>query len=141
MRRAFVIFLSMFYLVLSSGFTQYQHLCKGMATQLYSLTSPQEQNSNKPCPLCSSNDKDLTQKKKDCCKVESKTVKVDDSVKKQSNFDLSVKFWGDTIPNQMLGAVFDIATIEQTSTKNPNFSSKVPIRNNPLYILHCVYRI
>lgn len=142
MRKLFVIFLSLCYLVLSSGFTQYQHTCKTMAIKIYSLTNTGEQNSDEPCPICSSKEKDLTKKKKGCCQHEAKIVKVDDSVKKQSQFDFSVKFRGDAIPNETLGAVFDIAIIADNTKQSTSYlTSKVPIRGNPLYILNCVYRI
>lgn len=141
MKKQFVIFLSFVYLVLSSGFIQYQHICEGMAVKSYSLTNTEQSNSDKPCPICSSKEKNLKEKKKGCCKHETKIVKVDDSVKKQSSFDFSVKFWGDVIPNKMLGTVFDLSSSEPIEKTIPFLSSKIPIRGNPLYILHCVYRI
>lgn len=133
---------SLFYLVLSSGFTQYQHTCKAMAVKMYSLTNSEHQNSNEPCPICSSKEKDLTKKKKGCCDHEAKVLKVDDTVKNQIQFDFSVKFWGDAIPNETLGAVFESAIVANNDQQsNPYLTSKIPIRGNPLYILHCVYRI
>lgn len=142
MKKSLVIFLSLFYLVLASGFTQYSHLCKEMASKVYSFTSTQDQNQDKPCPICSKKDKNLKDKKKGCCQHEAQFVKVDDSLKKQNSFDFSVKFLGDAIPNKMLGAVFDVGTILLKTEKSTNYpSSKVPIQGNPLYILHCVYRI
>lgn len=113
-----------------------------MAIKIYSLTNTGEQNSDEPCPICSSKEKDLTKKKKGCCQHEAKIVKVDDSVKKQSQFDFSVKFRGDAIPNETLGTVFDIAIIADNTKQSTSYlTSKVPIRGNPLYILNCVYRI
>lgn len=142
MKKSLVIFLSFFYLILASGFIQYTHLCKEMTSKVYSFTNTQNQNQDKPCPICSKKDKDLKDKKKDCCQHEVKFVKVDDSVKKQSNFDFSVKFLGDTIPNKTLGTVFDAETILSNTPKNTAYSSsKVSIQSNPIYILHCVYRI
>ena len=142
MKKVFILFLSLIYLVLSSGFTQYSHFCKGTATERISLTNTAHQDSDKPCPICSAKEKSLKDKKKDCCKHESKIIKVDDCVKKHNNFDFSVKFWGDAIPNKMLGTVFDFEPIVLDIEKNTAYSStKVPILGNPLYILHCVYRI
>jgi hypothetical protein len=142
MKKLFVIFFSLFYLVVSSGFTQYQHTCKAMAVKMYSLTNDGHQNSDEPCPICSSKEKDLTKKKEGCCDHEAKIVKVDDTVKNQVQFDFVVKIWGDAIPNKMLGTVFDYSIItDDTKLSNPYLTSKVPIRGNPLYILHCVYRI
>lgn len=142
MKKLFVIFLSLFYLVLSSGFTQYQHTCKAMAVKMYSLTNTEHQNSDEPCPICSSKEKDLTKKKKGCCVHEARVLKVDDTVKNQIQFDFSVKFWGDAIPNETLGAVFESAIVANDDQQsNPYLTSTIPIRGNPLYILHCVYRI
>jgi len=113
-----------------------------MAITVYSFTDTKEQNQDKPCPICSAKEKGLKTAKKDCCKHQTKLVKVDDSIKKQSNFDFSVKFWGDTIPNNLLGAVFDSSIVVLDDTKSSiYYSSKVHVRDNPLYIFHSVYRI
>lgn len=142
MKKLFVLFFALCYLVLSSGYIQYSHACKGIAVKLYSLTDTEHENSDKPCPICSGQEEGLTEQKKDCCQYEAQLVKVDDSVKSQFQFDYSVKFWGDAIPNKMLGSVFDLAlVIDDTKQSSSYFSSKVPVRGNPLYILHCVYRI
>ena len=89
MKKLFVIFLSLCYLVLSSGFTQYAHLCKGTASKVYSFSNTQQQNQDKPCPICSAKEKGLKDQKKNCCKHVSKIIKLDDSVKKHNNFDFS----------------------------------------------------
>ncbi|MDM1046697.1 HYC_CC_PP family protein [Sphingobacterium hotanense] len=142
MKKLFVIFLSMLYLVLSTGFIQYSHMCKGMAVKLYSLTnSNTHADSDKPCPICSNKNKELKGKKKGCCKHETKIVKVDNAAHKYSGFDLSVKFWGEAIPNETLGALFEFSGIYPEPSKPTYLSTKIPIRGNPLYILHCVYRI
>ena len=140
MRKTFVILLSTIYLVLSMGFTKYIHQCKQLALSSISLTKIDQQNSDKPCPNCANKEKGLKFKKEGCCKFESKVVKLDTSIQKQKNSSGSVKFLGDFIPNEMLGAVFEIPSFENL-TFNHFSSSKVPVRGNPLYILHCVYRI
>jgi len=141
MKKLFIIFLSISYLVVSVGFIQYSHLCKGMAVNLSSLTnSNAHADSDKPCPICSTKNKELKEKKKGCCKHETKIVKVD-AAHKYPGFDSSVKFWGESIPNETLGALFDFSgAYSETSAPN-QISSKIPIRGNPLYILHCVHRI
>lgn len=142
MKKLLVIFLSMIYSVLALGLTQYQHICKGTAVKLYSWTNTENPDNNKPCPICYSKDKKLNEKKKDCCKHQSKLVKLNDSIKKQSHFDFSVKFWGSAIPNQLLGALFDISFVNSDNDKHLTYLSlKSPIWSNPLYILHCTYRI
>ncbi|MBA5791160.1 hypothetical protein H1R17_00545 [Flavobacterium sp. xlx-214] len=142
MKKLLLIFLSLFYLGIASGFTRYSHMCKSMGSTSYSFSSAESSNRDKPCPICSLKEKGLKESKKDCCKHEAKLIKVDDSVKKHSDFDLSVKFWGDAIPNKMLGSVFDYVALEPAFLTNTFYSSsKVPVQGNPLYILHCVYRI
>lgn len=143
MKKIIVIFLSVAYLVLSSGITQYQHICKGMAIKLYSLTNTSYQDTgNKPCPICSAKEKGLKQKKKGCCEHKSKLVTVNENVKKHSVFSLSINFWGNAIPNKMLGTVFErISSIPEAGKSLHYFSYGIPIEGNPLYILHCVYRI
>lgn len=127
---------------MASGITSYSHLCKTTGIVSHSFSNTLEEQKGKPCPICAAKQKGLNKPKKDCCKHESKVVKVDDSVKKQSNFDFSVKFWGDAIPNKMLGTVFDLPVVETEIKTSPLYSStKIPVRDNPLYILHCVYRI
>lgn len=141
MQKLFVSFLSVVYLVLTAGFTQYEHTCKAMAVKMYSLTNA-ESRSDKPCPICAAKENGLKEKKKDCCKYDSRILKVDDSIQKKLGFDFSVKFWGEAIPNNMLGAVFDYACHTSEDRKaTPHLFSRIPIRDNPLYILHCVYRI
>lgn len=140
MKKRFLIFLSILHLVLSTGFTQYAHLCKGMAVNTYSLTDGGQQNSDKPCPICSAKEKKLKGKKKDCCKHESKIAKVDDGVKKHSNFHFLVKVWDNAIPNKMLGIAFDFAFFN-AAILPLYLTCQIPIRGNLLYILHCVYRI
>ncbi len=139
MKRLFVILLSCLYLALSSGFTRYSHVCKGMATRQMSLTN--DKHPDKPCPICAAKEKGLKKQKKDCCKHDSQTIKIADAAKKQSYRDFSVTFWGEAIPNRMLGAVFDFSIENETVACTAFPSSKIPIRSNPLYILHCVYRI
>lgn len=142
MKKRFVIFLSVFYLVLSTGFVQYAHVCKGMAVKLYSLTNKNtSSDSDNPCPICSSKDKKLKEKKRGCCKDETKVVKVDNKDHKCSGFDWSVKFWGESIPNETLGALFDLSGAYPEPSLPTYLSSKIPIRGNPIYILNCVYRI
>lgn len=85
MKKLFVIFLSMLYLVLPTGFIQYSHMCKGMAVKLYSLTnSNTHADSDKPCLIRSNKNKELKEKKKGCCKHETKIVKVDNAAHKYS---------------------------------------------------------
>lgn len=142
MKKIAVIFLSMLYLNFALGYIQHIHLCKGVASIAYSLTYTKNQNQDKPCPMCSDKDKTQTEKKKNCCQHETKLVKLNDSVWQQLNFDFSVKFLADAIPNKMLGTVFDFSGIEPNTKQSTHYSSSnVLVQDNSLYILYCVYRI
>lgn len=141
MRTIFASFFSVWYLIFAIGVTQYAHSCKGMSVKVFSLTNTNKL-SDKPCPICAAKEKGLKDKKKNCCKHESKIVKVNDGIHKQSHSDLAVKFWGDAIPNHLLGALFDAAPACITIAKRSSyFSTKVPVRETPLFIFHCNYRI
>lgn len=140
MRKLFVILLSLLYLVLSSGFTQFSHECVGSAVRSVSLTSSSAVG-DQPCPICIAKEKGLKKSKKDCCKHESKTLKVDVSTKGNSSSDYALKVFAHVFPERMLGALFD-RSIEEDVVVNTNYySTKVVPWSNPLYIFYCVYRI
>jgi len=142
MKKLLVLFISFFYLAMAAGFTKYTHLCKGTETQFFSFSSTVDKKSDKPCPICAAKEKGLEVKKKDCCQQSTQLAKVDEGVKKHFNFDFSVKFWGDAIPNKMLGAVFDYSLpVFETQKTTSFYSNKISPQGNPLYILNCVYRI
>lgn len=142
MKKIAVFFLSMLYLIFASGFTQHIHLCKGSATTVYSLGDFENQNQDELCPMCSDKEKNLTEKKKNCCQHETKLVKLNDSVWQQLNSDFSVKFLADAIPNKILGTIFDFHRIEPNTKQSTHYSSSnALVQDNSLYILYCVYRI
>ncbi len=122
---------------MSSGLTTYTHFCKGVKQGVVLFNGD---NVNEPCPVCASKNKQLKSKKKGCCKHEAKIVKVD-VANKYSGLDFPVKFWGDAIPNESLGALFDLLQSYPEPSQSTHFPSKIPIRSTPLYIFHCVYRI
>ncbi|GEM_PF-495370 len=142
MKKLFIILLAWCYLLLSSGFTRYTHMCKGTDVKLYNLVNTGHQDSDSPCPVCLQKQKDLKKKKKDCCQHEAKVIKVDTGVKKQAQSDASVKFLGNTIPDRTLGAVFEFLLLADIAGKNtPYLSPPILTQDNLLYILYCVYRI
>lgn len=139
MRQLFVILLSLLYLIMSSGFTQYTHECSGTAIRLVSLSS--SDNGNNPCSICQAKERGLKKAKKDCCKHGSETIKVDVTTSGNAISDLGFKLFAHIFPERMLGAVFDV-NIESEVLSNPlNYSTKPPQWSNPLYMLNCVYRI
>jgi hypothetical protein len=141
LKKTVVIFFTLLHFVVSTGFAQYSHSCEAMAVKVVRVTNSDYKNAAKPCPICSEKE-NVKQKKKNCCKHEVEIVKLDEVAKQQSGLDISVKFLGETIPANMLGAVFD-SSLDTFKPQNssPYLSSKVPLRGNPLYILHCVHRI
>lgn len=137
MKNTFVILLTMFYLVLASGFTKYTHFCKGVKMETR-LTNNHEQ--GKPCPLCQTKNKARKEARQDCCKHEQQVIKMTDKVQKITSQQSGFKFWGNVIPNRTLGAVFD-PSFKGSAYPVERIFPKIPVPGNPLYILHCVYRI
>lgn len=141
MKKIFVVFLSALYLVLSSGFTQTTHICKEMTPQYHEASTPLPL-SGDPCPLCDSDEADMETRSTDCCETEYQIIKVDDSLKNQHNYNLSIKSGAEAIPQKALGTIFDFTVYDTKSESNLSLlTSKVPIQSNPLYIFHCIYRI
>lgn len=122
---------------MASGFTKYTHFCKGVQMETR-LTNHQEP--DKPCAVCVAKNKSQKKPKKGCCTQEQELVQLKDKVLKNKSLQSDFKFWGNAIPNRTLGAVFDVAFTGTTDTVAPIFPAP-PIPGNPLYILHCVYRI
>lgn len=137
MKRLIVLFLSMLYVVMSSGFTMYTHFCDGVKQgRGFSVN---EQLPDRPCSICAAKKKQQ-KKKKGCCKHQSELVKVTDSAKKTTNQNFCLKVWGEAIPNRTLGAVFDIHFENELNTVY-TAPADIPTPGNPIYILNCVYRI
>lgn len=123
---------------MSSGFTMYTHFCKGKKQGIAFYNGDQ---SDSPCPICAGKNKELKNKKKGCCRHEAKVFKTDDLTKNDQGFKFVLKFWGDAIPNRTICALFDFLLLAKAPENPNNLSSKIPIRSNPLFIFHCVYRI
>lgn len=138
MRKLFIIFLSALYLVLSLGFTQYTHYCKGVKEQT-SLASTH--NGNKPCPVCSIKEKGLKEKKKDCCKHKSKLLKIEYPTLNNPANEIRFEISSITIPDCIFGTASDFSHKSASLLSSPYSSSTIPIRGNPLFILNSVYRI
>ncbi len=134
MRKALLLLLSVFYLVLSSGFTTITHFCKGV---------PQETNLfgdipvGKVCPKCVAKKQ---QKSKDCCKHKAQFHKATEKVQQTAPGDLVPKFFGIAVPFHFYETIFSSYSSKEKKTEY-SFFPFIPIRNNPLYIFYCVYRI
>jgi hypothetical protein len=139
MNRVFVLFLTFLYLVLSSGFTTSTHFCEGIKQKTTLFNS---HNKNEQCPVCAAKNKNKTQQqKKDCCKHQTELVKIAEKAQQISQQHFTSGFAGDALPHRFFGAVFE-TYIRPAAHQQPLYtSSSIPIRSNPLYIFHCVYRI
>lgn len=139
MKKLFVIFLSALYLVLSSGFTQTTHVCTEMTSKQAESPIPVSEAS---CALCGSEERGIETKETDCCTTEYQVIKVDESLKNQNNYNLSIKSWGEVIPNKLLSTVFDFALYGvESESKLSQLTSTISLQSNPLYIFYCIYRI
>ncbi|WP_413513543.1 HYC_CC_PP family protein [Myroides odoratus] len=135
MKRILVILLSLMYLFLASGFSTYQHICKGFVQQT-SMTSVQGE--KEKCAFCIKEGKTVNDPKKNCC--EDKVVQVKTEVQ-QSNFkNLTFSFYVDAILHRYFGAVYEFVTAPQ-KTFIPYAYYLYQTKEIPLYIKHCVYRI
>lgn len=123
-------------MVVSSGFTTYSHLCKGVTQN---ITLHQENNPTaENCPHCIKNNK---KHHKDCCKKAQQEFKLNEKTVLAKQLDVSHKYLGEAVPHRFFGAVFEPAvTVETTATPKFVYHSK-PLPANPLYIFYCVYRI
>lgn len=136
MKRSFVIFLSLMYLVVSTGFITSDHFCKGVKQETSFFSTPSK---DKVCPICATK-RQLQNKNENCCKHQTQLNKFDDSfsnkLQKQNVFKLLEHIPFICIENI---PVLDFAIVELKSGNfsNPNFL----LKKNPLYIYHCVYRI
>lgn len=134
MKKAFFIFLSILYLVLSSGFTTINHFCKGVKQQTSFFADTKPKNG---CPICAEKKQ---QKSKDCCKHKAQQHKISEKVKQPTLTDLIQKFTWAVLPAEFYKTIFSVYFPEVNKPDTPVFAF-IPIRNNPLYIFYCVYRI
>ncbi len=134
MKKALILLLSVFYLVLSSGFTTITHFCKGVQqeTNLFGDIPV-----GKVCPKCVAKKQ---QKSKDCCKHKAQFHKATEKVHQTAPADLVPKFIAIALPFHFYEVVFGSYSPKVSKTEYA-FSTFIPIRNTPLYIFYCVYRI
>jgi hypothetical protein len=135
MKKVFILLLSFFYLVLSSGFTKNTHICKGIKQETYFFAQNKE---GQPCSKCARKDGKILQ---DCCKHETKLLKITEKAQKAASDNPTLKYFGVAIPFHFFKVVFGY---EFPQVKTAGFSydfTTIPIRNTLLYIYYCVYRI
>ncbi|WP_410879855.1 HYC_CC_PP family protein [Myroides sp. DW712] len=137
MKRLVVILLGIMYFFLASGFSTYQHICKGLVQQT-SMTWVQ--NAEESCAFCSKEGKTVKEPQKNCCKDKVEVVKVKAEVQHSSFKVLKVSFFVDAILHRYFGAVYEFITApKEVITSYLYYLYKT--KEIPLYIKHCVYRI
>lgn len=137
MKKTLVIFLSLIFLVISTGFTTSEHFCKGVKQETtFFLDSSKDKN----CPVCAAK-KQYQAEKENCCKHESQLNKIDNSFSNKLQKQSDLKLVGQDLKLISLAntPVLDFNTTELFSGRFSN--ANLPLRKNALYIYHCVYRI
>jgi len=87
MKRILVILFSFLYLFLASGFSTYQHLCKGLVQQTSVAFA---QTTEESCAFCSQAGKTVDEPKKNCCQDKVEVVKVKSEVQQTMQQRVSV---------------------------------------------------
>lgn len=137
MKKLFVILFALLYTALASGFSTYQHICKGLVQQT-SMTNTQSDDSS--CGFCSKKGNTVKEPKKNCCKEKVEVVKVKSEVQNSSFKILKIAFFTDAILHRYFGAVYEVvATVKDNFTTYTYYLYKV--KAVPLYIKNCVYRL
>ena len=127
MKKCFVIFLSFFYLIVSSGFTINYHYCGGKLKKV-SLISFDE----KGC--CGSK-----KKSKGCCHDKTSFVKIKDSHKANDFVKAPVNFPVLMKPESFL--LFVILPTDNSNSVVSNYHAPPVLYDNPLYLKHRVFLI
>ncbi len=138
MKKTFVIFFTLVYLVLSFGLTQYSHYCKELKMNVYSFVENSIQSVETSCPNCLKKNKE---KVKDCCKYEVNAAKVDNIIQSYSGSGWSIQYWGKLVCNDTLEVSFDLLNHKMKEIKPSYIFLNIPVKGTLLYILHCVFRI
>jgi len=137
MKRILVILFSFLYLFLASGFSTYQHLCKGLVQQTSVAFA---QTTEESCAFCSQAGKTVDEPKKNCCQDKVEVVKVKSEVQQTSFKVLKVSFFVDAILHRYFGAVYEfVAAPKEILIPYRYYLDQT--KEVPLYIKHCVYRI
>ncbi|SDL87618.1 hypothetical protein SAMN05421813_10397 [Daejeonella rubra] len=130
MKKLIVSILAVFYLGISSGATMHFHYCMGQLIESGFLSKE-----SKTCDKCSMK-ADTTQ---DCCKHESKLVKVDSAQKLSDNF-----YQFKTFSSDLAWHKYSVIPRVYTSsiTEDQPLSNAPPTTDNtPVFIRNCTFRI
>ncbi|HEY1009930.1 MAG: HYC_CC_PP family protein [Daejeonella sp.] len=130
MKNLIVTILAVFYLGVSSGASVYVHYCMGKVVESGFVSKE-----GKACNECGMK----ADKPGDCCKHDSKELKIDSAQKTSSNsFDFSV--FGTDLPsnrNSGIPQIFTTALIEEQPVSN----SPPRTDSTPVFIRNCIFRI
>jgi len=137
MKRIFGILFSVVYLFLASGFSTYQHICKGFVQQ---TSIAYTQTDKEGCSFCTKDGKTVNEPKKNCCQDKVEVVKVKAEVQNSSFKIQKVSFFVDAILHRYFGAVYEFVAAPQT-VLIPYTHYLFQTKDIPLYIKHCVYRL
>ncbi|WHT39746.1 MULTISPECIES: hypothetical protein [Myroides] len=137
MKRILVILFGIMYFFLASGFSTYQHICKGLVQQTSMAFA---QNAEENCAFCSKKGKTVNEPKKNCCQDKVEVVKVKSEVQHSTFKVLKVSFFVDAILHRYFGAVYEFSTAPK-EVFTPYLYYLYVTKEIPLYIKHCVYRI
>lgn len=134
MKKALLILLSVFYLVMSSGFTTITHFCKGVKqeTSLFSGA-----HTGKICPKCAA--KNLP-KNKNCCKHKTQLNQITEKAHQKVVKDIAFKTLDLPVPVSIHETILGLL-LPKVNKPHYFFSAFIPLKSNPLYIFYCVYRI
>ncbi|MGL4584137.1 MAG: HYC_CC_PP family protein [Flavobacterium sp.] len=137
MKKLFVILFAILYTGLASGFSTYQHICQGLVQQT-SMSNSQINDYN--CGFCAKTGKTVKEPKKNCCEEKVQVVKVKSEVQNNSFKIFKISFFTDAILHRYFGAVYEyIPTVKHNFTTYTYYLYRV--KDVPLYIKNCVYRL
>lgn len=137
MKKLFVILFAFLYTGLASGFSTYQHICQGLVQE---TSIPKSQANEKNCGFCALTGRTVEEPKKNCCQDKVEVVKVKSEVQNSSFKVLKISFFTDAILHRYFGAVYEyVHTVRDNFTTYTYYLYRV--KEVPLYIKHCVYRL
>lgn len=137
MKRAFILFLALLYMVFSTGFTTYTHLCNGVGQQT-SLTQKTDMQPG-TCQYCNANK--TSNHSKQCCKQEQKVYKLEEKSPLFKQLDFNYKEAGNGLIYRFLEHAFNAMLSSEEQSVPSLMPSYYPQLSNPRCIIFCVFRI
>ena len=137
MRKTLLLLLSTLILVLSSGFTTYSHICKGVVQYVGTEQLLEEREG---CSFCAQKGEQVADNLTNCCEQDTAVIKVKTEVQDTTVKVVKFSFFTEFILHNYFGAVFSIVPFDlhQFTSNEAVFPILWKV---PLYIKHCVYRL